>query len=344
LQVTVELPEYLLQLPNSIFFPLSQHKFLICQQLFFIMAPSAVASNTDVNSSVSRGKSIAPNEASHTNHGQELVHKTPLQAMSHGKIVLDGIPKFVDFASKRQWQLEHMAAAFRHWDREGYVEGMSGHISVRDPELHNAFWTNPLGTHFGLLKASDMILVNLDGEVIGGNRTKPPNSAGFLIHAAVHKARQDAHAVCHSHSVYGKAWSIFGRRLEMLTQDVCKFYGEAHSVYNSYGGVVLGPEEGDRIAEALGSKGKGCILRNHGLLTVGQTVDEAAFLYKSMETNCHVQLLAEAAAANGIPKVLITDEEAIFNFNLESDPEICYCEFQVYYQYEDHHTKGEFKN
>uniref|UniRef100_A0A8H7NGU4 Class II aldolase/adducin N-terminal domain-containing protein n=1 Tax=Bionectria ochroleuca TaxID=29856 RepID=A0A8H7NGU4_BIOOC len=264
--------------------------------------------------------------------------------MSHGDITLAGIPKHPDFASHRQWQLEHMAAAFRHWYREGYVEGMSGHISVRDPEFPNAFWTNPLGRHFGLLKVSDMILVDLDGAVIGGNRSVPPNTAGFLIHASVHRARPDAYAVCHSHSIHGKAWSVFGRRLEMLTQDACKFRGEAHSVYDSYGGVVLGSEEGDRIAAALGSKGKGCILRNHGILTVGQTVDEAAFLFTSMERSCQVQLLAEAAAAGGVQKVLITEEEANFNFDVESDPEICYCEFQVYYDLENELTHGDFKN
>ncbi|CAF3582563.1 hypothetical protein SNK03_011833 [Fusarium graminearum] len=301
------------------------------------MAPTAVSSAIDGPTTV------APSKASHS-HGHELQNKTPLQAMSHGDVVLQGIPKHPDFSSQRQWQLEHLAAAFRHWHREGYVEGMSGHISVRDPEFTDAFWTNPLGRHFGLLKVSDMILVNLNGEVIGGNRTRPPNSAGFLIHASIHKARPDVHAICHSHSIHGKAWSVFGKRLEMLTQDVCKFRGDAHSVYDSYGGVVLASEEGDRIAAAMGPKGKGCILRNHGILTVGQTVDEAAWLYTSMENSCRVQLLAEAAAASGIKKVLIEDEEADFNFDVESDPEVCYCEFQVYYDLEDELSKGDFKN
>ena len=295
------------------------------------MAPSAITSDTGAVQPV-KGK-----EEAQGTHGHELVNKTPLQAMSHGDVVLAGIPKFVDFASHRKWQLEHMAAAFRHWHREGYVEGMSGHISVRDPELPNAFWTNPLGRHFGLLRVSDMILVDLGGAVLGGNRARPPNSAGFLIHAAVHAARPDAHAVCHSHSVHGKAWSVFGRRLEMLTQDACKFFGDAHAVYDAYGGVVLGSEEGERIAAALGPSGKACILRNHGLLTVGKTVDEAAFLFTSMENSCRVQLLADAAAAgNGYPKILITDEEAKFNSDVEGDPEICYCEFQVYYDLEEH--------
>ncbi|KAF5615391.1 transcriptional regulatory [Fusarium tjaetaba] len=300
-----------------------------------------IMSSTTTIQAQSGTLTISPN--SKPSHGHELKDKTPLQAMSHGDVVLRGIPTHPDFASQRQWQLEHMAAAFRHWHREGYVEGISGHISVRDPEFTDAFWTNPLGRHFGLLKVSDMILVNLKGEVIGGNRSRPPNSAGFLIHASIHKARSDVHAICHCHSIHGKAWSVFGKRLEMLTQDVCKFRGDAHSVYDSYGGVVLGSEEGDRIAAAMGPKGKGCILRNHGILTVGQTVDEAAWLYTSMERSCRVQLLAEAAAANGLPKVLIDDEEANFNFDVESDPEICYCEFQAYYDLEDELSNGAFK-
>jgi ribulose-5-phosphate 4-epimerase/fuculose-1-phosphate aldolase len=279
------------------------------------MAPTAIADILPVGPLTS--KSVQPTEEKHV-HG--MLDIRPLAAISHGSVTLPGIPSFSSFAAQRQWQLEHMAAAFRHWSREGYVEGISGHISVRDPEHTNAFWTNPLGVHFGLLKASDMILVNMDGEVIGGNRTRPPNAAGFLIHAAVHKARPDVHAVCHAHTVYGKAWSCFGKPLEMLTQDSCKFYN-AHSVYNSYGGVVLAAEEGDRIAAALGN-GKGAILRNHGLLTVGHTVDEAAFLFLSMEHACQGQILAESAAANGLQKILITDEEAEYNFKMESDYEV----------------------
>ncbi|ROT34587.1 arad-like aldolase/epimerase [Sodiomyces alkalinus F11] len=271
------------------------------------------------------------------------IRQTAIEAISHGSVPLQGIPTHPSFAAHRTWLLSHMAAAFRHWDRMGYVEGFSGHISVRDPEHPNAFWTNPLGRHFGLLRASDMILVDLDGNVIGGNRSRPPNKAGFLIHSSVHRARPDAHAVCHAHTVHGKAWSVFARRLDMITQDACKFYADAHAVYDRYGGVVLGPEEGDLIAAALGPRGKGCILRNHGLLTVGRTVDEAAWLFTSMEKSCQVQLLVESVA-HSIPKVLIPDKEAKFNFDVEADPEFCYCEFQVYYDQEEHLSNGDFKN
>ena len=116
-------------------------------------------------------------------------------------------------------------------------------------------------------------------------------------------------------------------------------------MYNSYGGVVLAAEEGRQIAAALGPTNKACILRNHGLLSVGQTVDEAAFLFLSLEHACQGQLLAEAASQGGnLAKVLISEEEAAYTNKMESDPETCYAEFQAYYDWEDYHCKGDFKN
>ena len=76
-----------------------------------------------------------------------------------------------------------------------------------------------------------MILVDYNGNAIGGNMSRPANAAGFLIHSAVHKARPDVIAACHTHSPYGKAWSSFARPVEMLNQDVCYFYGDAQAVY-----------------------------------------------------------------------------------------------------------------
>ncbi|KAG9626608.1 arad-like aldolase/epimerase, partial [Aureobasidium melanogenum] len=166
----------------------------------------------------------------------------------------------------------------------------------------------------------------------------------FLIHSAVHKARPDVIAACHTHSPYGKAWSTFARPLEMLNQDVCYFYGEAQAVYKEFGGIVFNEEEGIKLANALGPKGKGMILRNHGLLTVGTTVDEAAYLYTLMERSCEVQLLAEAACASGIEKVIVPDESAAYTFRMSSDPDTLYEEFQPDLEYEDAMTNGDFRN
>lgn len=238
-----------------------------------------------------------------------------MSAMAHRRKRLPGIPQFLSLAAKRQWQLEHMAGAFRVFAREGYAEGISGHISVRDPEHEDRFWINPLGVHFGLMKASDMICVNLAGDVVDGNMDGSINAAGFQIHSAVHKGRKDVHAICHTHSVHGRAWSAFAKPLEMINQDVCYFY-KAQAVYSDYGGIANETSEGEKIAQSLGD-GKACILMNHGLLTVGQTVDEAAFLFCLMERSCKVQMLADSA---GHAKNFVSDAEAAYNFRMASTP------------------------
>lgn len=115
--------------------------------------------------------------------------------------------------------------------------------------------------------------------------------------------------------MYGKAWASFGRELDMISQDVCYFY-KAHSVYRSYGGIAFESDEGTSIARALGDN-KAAILTNHGLLTVGQTVDEAAYLYALLEKSCRIQLMVEAT---GLPKVLVGDDEAADTYRMASQP------------------------
>lgn len=97
----------------------------------------------------------------------------PMTTMGHGNIALDGIPEFDSFAAKRQWTLEHLAGAFRVFGREGYAEGIAGHISVRDPEFSDRFWINPLAVHFSMMQVSDLICLDMGGNVVGGNRVCP---------------------------------------------------------------------------------------------------------------------------------------------------------------------------
>ena len=156
--------------------------------------------------------------------------------------------------------------------------------------------------HFSQIRVSDLILVNHEGAVVEGERRV--NGAAFAIHSQLHAARPDVVAAAHSHSMYGKAWSTLGRLLDPLTQDSCAFY-EDHGLFDDYTGVVLDLDEGKRIGVALGEH-KAVILRNHGLLTVGHSVDEAAFWFMAMDRSCQAQLLAEAA---GKP-VLIDPEMA----------------------------------
>lgn len=163
-------------------------------------------------------------------------------------------------------------------------------------------------------------MLNHNGEPVGGNLRRPANAAGFQIHGHLHRRYPHVNAACHAHTVNGKAWSTFGRALEMINQDVAMLYGEAQAVYSEFNGVVFTPEEGERLAKALGPKGKLLILRNHGLLTVGQTVDEAAYLFTLAERSCEIQLKTDAAAASGMPKQLIEDKVARHTFEMTSNP------------------------
>ena len=86
-------------------------------------------------------------------------------------------------------------------------------------------------------------------------KTKTGNSAGFLIHSEIHKARPDIHAVCHAHTNAGRAWSVFAKGLDMLNQDITYLY-DSIAVYSEYGGIVFAEEEGRNIARALGTKNK----------------------------------------------------------------------------------------
>lgn len=235
------------------------------------------------------------------------------------------VPVFASLEEERRYRKEHLAAAFRVFGRAGFSEGTAGHITARDPELLDHFWVNPYGMHFSQIKVSDLILVNDEGEVVQGSR--PVNRAAFAIHSRVHAARPDVVAAAHTHSMYGKAWSSLGRLLDPINQDVCSFF-EDHAIFDDFTGVVLDPAEGDRLAKVLGD-GKAIILQNHGLLTVGQTVDAAAWWYLKMERSCEAQILAEAV---GTPK-LIAPEFATLTREQSGTPKAGWYSFQPMYDW-----------
>jgi ribulose-5-phosphate 4-epimerase/fuculose-1-phosphate aldolase len=207
------------------------------------------------------------------------------------QLIIPTPPTFSSVEEERLHRKQRLAAGFRLFSKCGFDEGVAGHITARDPELTDHFWVNPFGMHFSQIRVSDLVLVDRNGNVVEGNRVV--NGAAFAIHSQVHEARPDVVAAAHAHSVYGKSWSSLGRLLDPLTQDACAFYDD-HALLDDYTGVVLDVEEGRRIARTLGT-GKAIILRNHGLLTAGGSVDEAVWWFITMERSCQAQLLAEAA-------------------------------------------------
>ena len=171
------------------------------------------------------------------------------------------------------------------------------------------------GVAFSLINASDLIRVGHDGQVVtSGAKGSLLNAAAFCIHSAIHHARPDVHAAAHSHSIHGRAFSTLGKPIDITNQDSCAFYND-QSLYTNFNGVVLAEKEGQNIASCLGQT-KMCILQNHGLLSVGGTVEEAVFWFVSAEKSCHAQLMADAAAGGtGGKTVKVDDEDARVTYN-----------------------------
>ncbi|ERT01418.1 hypothetical protein HMPREF1624_02664 [Sporothrix schenckii ATCC 58251] len=202
-------------------------------------------------------------------------------------------PVFADPLKYRSWLKHRLALAFRIFAKHGFMEGIAGHITVRDPVDPSSFWVNPFGTHFALITDDDLLRVSHDGQVLEGGPNKMLNYAAFAIHSEIHKARPDVQCAAHSHSLYGRAMCATARTLDMLTQDFCIFYDD-HVVYPNFAGVVLAADEGRRIAEVLGSR-KAAFLGNHGILTAGASIEAAVNWFVLLEKCSQVQMIAEAA-------------------------------------------------
>ena len=221
---------------------------------------------------------------------------------------------------ERDHRKQRLAAAFRLFSHFGLDEGAAGHISARDPGQADCYWMNPLAVHWSQMRVSDLVLVDGQGAVVEGQADVNP--AGVAIHGQILAARPDVVSVAHSHSPYGKAWSTLGRLLDPLTQDACAFFAD-HALV-PFSGIVFDDREGEHIAEVMGAM-KAAILSNHGLLTVGGSVEEAAWWFISMERQCRVQLLAEAA---GTPN-LIDSNTAALTAVVNGSAEVGRAQFQV---------------
>ncbi len=231
-----------------------------------------------------------------------VIEDSPLVAGGGKKqLYLPTPPTFETVEDERAHRKAGLAAAFRMFSKAGLDEGVAGHVTVRDPEHPDTFWVNPFGMHFSMIKSSDLVRVDEGGEVVEGDRAV--NGAAVAIHCAVHAARPDIMAAAHAHGPYGKTLSSLEMTVEPLTQDACAFYDDI-GIHDSYTGVVLDPAEGRRIGESLGQH-KAVILRNHGMLTVGETVESAAWWFLTLERTAQSQLMAYAA---GTPRKIGHEE------------------------------------
>ena len=162
------------------------------------------------------------------------------------------LPKFETVEEERLHRKQRLAAGFRLFGKFGFEEGVAGHITARDPERLDHFWVNPFGMSFSHIRVSDLLLVNARGRGRRGRRRREHRGVRHPLRACTRRAPTSI-AAAHSHSIYGKAWSSLGRLLDPLTQDACAFYDD-HALFDDYTGVVLDPDEGKRIAHALGEQ------------------------------------------------------------------------------------------
>jgi len=231
-------------------------------------------------------------------------------------------PTFDTVEAERAHRKQSLADALNIIGNLRLAEGVAGHITVRDPEHHDRFWVNPFGVSFKLVTPDILLCVDHDGNVLEGDR--PLNRAAFAIHGAIHAARPDVVAACHSHAMYSKTFSALGIPLAMITQDHCMFYNDIAMHSESGGAIVLDPEEGRKMAESLGDK-KALIHQNHGVITTGGTVDAAAWWFIALERACQSQLLAMAAGELKI----IRDEYAQYSYDASGGDSRGWFQFQT---------------
>lgn len=131
---------------------------------------------------------------------------------------------FEDKYEEREYLKGRLAGSFRLFAKYGFDDGVAGHVTLRDPVDPNTFWVNPLGVPFALLKQSDLVQTDHDGNIIAGGPIRVINKAAYLIHAAIHKERPDVNCAAHCHSLYARTFCAFGKPLDMTTQDACAFY------------------------------------------------------------------------------------------------------------------------
>lgn len=203
------------------------------------------------------------------------------------------IPSMREQCSEAEWQArEDLAACYRLVELYGMADMMANHISVRVPDEDDAFLINPYGMMYEEITASCLIKVDHDGKILSkpdfGELNYGINKAGYVIHSAVHHARPEVACVIHTHSWASMAVSSLDCGLLPITQTAMRFLKIG---YHEYQGVVLDTAEQASLIEDLG-KGEALILRNHGALTVGNTVGEAFNWMHRLELACRSQVAA----------------------------------------------------
>ncbi|RKP52620.1 class II aldolase/adducin family protein [Trinickia fusca] len=206
------------------------------------------------------------------------------------------------FGDEERMLREQLAGTYRVFAMLGWSELIYNHITLRVPGPDRHFLINPFGLHYSEVTASNLVKIDLDGHVVGP-RAQRVNPAGFVVHAALHRALPDAHCIMHTHTTAGLAVACSQGGLENSNFYSAQLHGMV--AYHDFEGITVRADEGPRLVANLGDK-RLLILRNHGLLAIGETIAQAFARLWTLNRACEIQL---ATAALG-PARLIPDEVA----------------------------------
>jgi ribulose-5-phosphate 4-epimerase/fuculose-1-phosphate aldolase len=219
------------------------------------------------------------------------------------------IPSMKDKVSPEEWAVRvDLAACYRLLVRYGWEDLVFTHITARVPGTKDQFLINPYGLFFDEITASSLVKIDQDGQKVDDSPF-PVNPAGFIIPSAIHSARHDAKCVLHTHTASGVAVSTQRAGLLPISQHSISVL--ASLAYHDFEGPALRDDEKPRLVADLGDK-TSLILRNHGLLTVGETVAEAFVSMYYLETSCAIQVRAQSGGGEliPVPKEVLDDSYA----------------------------------
>src|SRR5216117_2892331 len=216
------------------------------------------------------------------------------------------IPSLRDKVSPEEWAVRaDLAACYRLVAHYGWEDLVFTHITARVPGTEGQFLINPYGMFFDEITASSLVKIDIHGDKIGDSPF-PVNPAGFVIHSAIHAARHDARCVLHTHTLNGVAVSTQRAGLLPISQHAISVLSSL--AYHDFEGPALRDDEKPRLVADLGDK-TSLILRNHGLLTVGETAAEAFVSMYYLETSCAIQVRAQSGGGEliSVPKDVLED-------------------------------------
>jgi ribulose-5-phosphate 4-epimerase/fuculose-1-phosphate aldolase len=203
--------------------------------------------------------------------------------------------KFRDFPvsdAEREARVQ-LAACYRIFNHLGWVEMIFNHITLRVPGAEKLFLINPFGLHYSEITASSLLLIDIEGNPVREAK-HPVNRAGFVIHSAIHASIPDAHCVMHTHTTTGMAIACQKDGLSPTNFYAAQLHGGV--AYHDFEGITVEEGEKARLVASIGAK-RAVILRNHGLLAWGPSLQEAFMTLWTLQRACDVQIAASAAGA-----------------------------------------------